>query len=83
MIQKLKLPYTWQPEYEYAVNDFIGVSGGVDGLWLIGVEGKIDVWLGKASGVSQIAPQRAETVAWQISQATGLPIVIKKNNFPV
>lgn len=83
LIQKLKLPYTWQPEYEYAVNDFIGVSGGVDGLWLIGAEGKIDVWLGKASGVSQIAPQRAETVAWQISQATGLPIVIKKTNSPV
>lgn len=77
-IYKLSETLMWQPERQCAVDDFIGITCENDGaLWLVGEENGVDICLGKASGFSQNARERALWLAQKISQATGLPFVVR------
>lgn len=58
----------WLPEKTQAIDEFIGISWEVNNeIWLIGVAGSHDVFLGKSDS--------AEKIINQIHQKTGLPIV--------
>ncbi|ULJ60321.1 hypothetical protein [Wielerella bovis] len=49
-------------------------------LWLIGASNGVDICMGKASGLSQNADERALQIAEKISAATGLPLLAKTQN---
>ncbi|MCG7655983.1 hypothetical protein [Wielerella bovis] len=49
-------------------------------LCLIGASNGVDICMGKASGLSQNADERARQIAEKISTATGLPLLAKTQN---
>ncbi|ULJ69301.1 hypothetical protein MIS45_11275 [Wielerella bovis] len=53
----------WQPENDYSARNFIGVACEQSELWLIGASNGVDICMGKASGLSQNADERARQIA--------------------
>lgn len=61
----------WQPEKTQSAREFVGIAWEKgDEIWLIGVSGSQDVFLGKSS--------QAEEIIKQINQKTGLAMVQRK-----
>ena len=78
-ICKLTPFLTWQPENVYPASHFIGISIELGELWLIGKNEQADIYLGKSSGLTESRTERTYRVAKQIHQATGLPILVRKD----